>query len=73
MRTIEITAEHSYQILFVNQLANPLAELVGDREVCVLTPESFVARIGNLPKEWRVITLPDGELQKKWRGVPLDS
>jgi 3-dehydroquinate synthase len=64
MRTIEITAEHNYQILFVNQLANPLADLVGDREVCVLTPESFVARIGNFPKEWRVITLPDGELQK---------
>ncbi len=64
MRTIDITAEHSYQIRFIDQLEKPLVELVGDREVCVLTPESFVARIGNLPKEWRVITLPDGELQK---------
>jgi len=64
VRTIEVMAEHSYQIRFIDQLENALVELVGDREVCVLTPESFVTRIGNLPKEWRVITLPDGELQK---------
>lgn len=64
MRTIEISAERSYQILFVDQLANSLSELVGDRETCVITPESFLARMGNLPKKWRVITLPDGELQK---------
>ncbi|MBU3691967.1 MAG: 3-dehydroquinate synthase [Candidatus Nanopelagicaceae bacterium] len=64
MKTIDISAEHSYQILFVNQLENSLKDFVGDKEACVLTPESFVSRIGYLPKEWRVIALPDGESQK---------
>jgi 3-dehydroquinate synthase len=64
MKTIEISAEHSYQIVFVDEIAKPLAELVGDREVCVLAPDDLVSHIGNLPRDWRFITLPAGEAQK---------
>jgi 3-dehydroquinate synthase len=64
MKTIEISAERSYQILFVDEIAKPLAELVGDREVCVLAPDDLISNIGNLPRDWRFITLPAGEAQK---------
>lgn len=64
MRRIDISAEHNYQILFIDDLAKSLEELVGDREVCLLTPQSFISRIGTFPKDWRVIPLPEGELQK---------
>lgn len=64
MKTIEISAERSYQIVFVDEIAKPIVELVGDREVCVLAPDDLISRIGNLPREWRFITLPRGEAQK---------
>jgi 3-dehydroquinate synthase len=64
MKTIEISAERSYQIVFVDEIAKPIAELVGDREVCVLAPDDLVSHIGNLPRDWRFITLPSGEAQK---------
>ncbi len=64
MKTIEISAERSYQIVFVDEIAKPIAELVGEREVCVLAPDDLVSHIGNLPRDWRFITLPSGEAQK---------
>ena len=64
MKTIEISAERSYQIVFVDEIAKPIAELVGEREVCVLAPEDLISHIGNLPRDWRFITLPAGEAQK---------
>jgi 3-dehydroquinate synthase len=64
MKTIEISAERSYQIVFVDEIAKPIAELVGEREVCVLAPEDLISNIGNLPRDWRFITLPAGEAQK---------
>ncbi len=64
MKTIEISAERSYQIVFVDEIAKPIAELVGEREVCVLAPDDLISNIGNLPRDWRFITLPAGEAQK---------
>ena len=64
MKSIDVAAERRYSVDFVTDWQGALLDYVGEKQAILLVPESLIQILAGLPKDFRRILLPDGELQK---------
>lgn len=64
MKQLIVNAEHRYAVEFVNDYSVALQKTLKDERVAVLVPMSLRELIKDLPDNWLIIEVPEGEAQK---------
>ena len=64
MKSIDVSAEHEYKVLFVDSWQESLAEVISDHPTVAIYPATLKDVVSNLAPEILRVEVPDGEEQK---------